>query len=196
MFLRLFSAPPSHLSSVFPLSSGSCVGQDDILPDGPVDAIVGRNVTIKTLLNNPAFMVMTWSYSDGAELASIVTVAQGSFKVSKAYVGRVWVNVTNGDLTLGPLKSTDSGDYGISVTFSDLSTKAAEIKLHVLGESFLPVIIANCVFWRFKRCLESGYKYAELKRVSLTMQKIALIQYFFVLQTLTLKIQTLNASVR
>ncbi|KAM8767078.1 cell adhesion molecule CEACAM5 [Acanthopagrus schlegelii] len=123
--------------------TGSCVGQDDILPDGPVDAIVGRNVTIKTLLNNPAFMVMTWSYSDGAELASIVAVAQGSFKVSNAYVGRVWVNVTNGDLTLGPLKTTDSGDYSISVTFSDLSTKAAEIKLQVLEPVSDVVIKSN-----------------------------------------------------
>lgn len=130
---------------------------------------MGRNVTLKTLLKNPTFMVVTWSYSDGAELASIVAVAQGSFKVSEAYEGRVWVNVTNGDLTLGPLKATDNGDYSISVTFSDLSTKAAEIKLQVLGESFLPVIIANCVFWRCKYCLKSGYMYAELNSVSLKM---------------------------
>ncbi|XP_073319630.1 cell adhesion molecule CEACAM5 [Pagrus major] len=112
--------------------TGSCVGQDEILPEGPVDAIVGRNVTLQTLLKNPEFMVMTWSYSDGAELDPIVTVGQGTFKVSEPYQGRVWINQTKGDLTVGPLKPTDSGDYSISVTFSDLSTKAAEIKLRVL----------------------------------------------------------------
>ncbi|KAM9339789.1 cell adhesion molecule CEACAM5-like [Symphorus nematophorus] len=110
---------------------GCCAGQD-ILPEGPVDAILGRNVTLTTLIGNNDFDFVIWNFNDGKEQIHIATQTTSSLKVNAPYEGRVSINKTNGYLTLGPLKSEDSGDYSINVLSDSGATKTGEIKLRVL----------------------------------------------------------------
>ncbi|XP_069580900.1 carcinoembryonic antigen-related cell adhesion molecule 20 [Brachyistius frenatus] len=109
-----------------------CSGQGDVLPDGPVDAILGRNVTLKTLLDKRLYAFITWAYSDGKDQDTVATVSPTTLKISEAYKGRVSLNATNGFLTLGPLKAEDSGDYSITIIYPDGVTRTGEVELRVL----------------------------------------------------------------
>ncbi len=134
--LGLQSAGPVLLlltcPSCFP-PAGCCAGQDDILPQGPVDAKLGTNVTLATLLNNPPYSVMFWNYLDGEDSVNVATYSEKKVTLGEAYVGRASLNVTNGFLQLGPLKSTDSGQYSLTV-ISGGKTQTASTRLEVLGE--------------------------------------------------------------
>lgn len=119
---------------LFFLPSGSCAGS--ILPEGPLDELLGKNVTIKTLVDKPNYSLMIWTFSDDSdETQNIVTATPTEVKVNTPYVGRVSVNTTNGYLSLAGLKATDSGSYSINIVTKDLSTQTGEIRLRVLGES-------------------------------------------------------------
>lgn len=113
------------------LFTGRCA-TEDILPPGPVNAIVGKTVTLTTLVNNPSYMFIIWNYSDGKEQFNVATVSPSGLKVSPLYEGRVSINATNGYLTLTSLKSNDSGDYSINIIKDDATTTTGEIKLQVL----------------------------------------------------------------
>ncbi|XP_070840635.1 cell adhesion molecule CEACAM20 isoform X1 [Chaetodon trifascialis] len=120
------------LSLLFLLSFvGSCAG-DVILPDGPVDEILGKNVTIKTLVDKPNYAFIVWVFNDGKEEVHIATVSEKGLKVNEPYAGRVSINPTNGYLSLGPLKASDSGEYGINIISPDGATKTGMIELRVL----------------------------------------------------------------
>uniref|UniRef100_UPI003AAC792B uncharacterized protein n=1 Tax=Centroberyx gerrardi TaxID=166262 RepID=UPI003AAC792B len=111
---------------------GCCAGQD-LLPVGPVDAVLGRNVTFETLIDpKQPFIAIVWSFSDGTDLISIVTVTDAAVTVADGYKGRVSVNRTNRFLTLGPLEAKDNGDYSISLVTATEGTKTGETKLRVL----------------------------------------------------------------
>ncbi|XP_071369411.1 cell adhesion molecule CEACAM5 isoform X2 [Centroberyx affinis] len=111
---------------------GCCAGQD-ALPEGPVDAVLGRHVTFKTQINlKEPFVAVVWSFYDRTELVPIVTVTSAGDKVADDYKGRVSVNRTNGFLTLGPLEAKDSGDYSFVVVTASEGTKTGETKLRVL----------------------------------------------------------------
>ncbi|XP_068561341.1 carcinoembryonic antigen-related cell adhesion molecule 5 [Cebidichthys violaceus] len=124
MDLLAFKTLPFLLSFI-----GSCGGVD-ILPPGPIDANLGKTVTIKTLVTNPTYLVILWNYSDGSEQVNIVTGSKESVTVSEPYKGRVTLNMTNGYLTIGPLTAADSGDYSINIVST--GTQTGEIKLRVL----------------------------------------------------------------
>lgn len=110
---------------------------EDLLPAGPLEAVLGKNVTIKTLIKDLSYAFITWSFSDGKDLTNIATVSPTTLNVNAPYEGRVNVSSTNGDLFLKNLKSEDSGDYSIQIIKIDGTTKTAEINLRVLGESSL-----------------------------------------------------------
>lgn len=146
MFLNLImlNFPPDFISSVSSsdlsfafLPAGCCAGDSEVLPHGPVDAKVNTNVTLKTLLKNPVYAFISWSYSDGEASVNVATVGAEGLKVNEPYQGRAWINATNGNLHLGPLKPDDSGDYGISMISKDGTTVTGETRLEVLGEFFL-----------------------------------------------------------
>ena len=104
-----------------------------------MDAILGRNVTLMTLITKSDFTVMLWNYNDGSgNQINVATQTNLGLKVNPLYEGRVSMNKTNGYLTLGPLKSEDSGDYSINAITAEGTTKTGETTLRVLGESFLP----------------------------------------------------------
>ncbi|XP_054461527.1 carcinoembryonic antigen-related cell adhesion molecule 5 [Anoplopoma fimbria] len=109
---------------------GSCVGET-LLPKGPLEAILGKSVTIKTLVEHPEFDFITWNFSDGTQQINVVTLSKAGLKVADAYKGRATANTTNGHLTITDLKATDSGDFSINI-ISLAGTKTAEIKLKVL----------------------------------------------------------------
>ncbi|XP_051812118.1 carcinoembryonic antigen-related cell adhesion molecule 20-like [Acanthochromis polyacanthus] len=126
------------------LFTGRCAPQD-ILPAGPVNAILGHNVTLTTLLvDKPNYAFISWSFSDGKEQVPIATVGSQGLKPNAAYEGRVSINATNGALSLSSLKTEDSGDYSISIIAPDGTTDGAEIKLQVL-EPVSDVLIKSSI---------------------------------------------------
>lgn len=100
-----------------------------------MDAVLGQNVTIKTLLVKPVYIVIVWNFNDGETQVSIATQTQEVLNVNEdLYKDRVSVDKTTGSLTLTGLRATDSGDYSINVVTADGTTYTGEIQLRVLGE--------------------------------------------------------------
>nr|XP_024654204.1 carcinoembryonic antigen-related cell adhesion molecule 6-like [Maylandia zebra] len=106
---------------------GCCVEQG-ILPEGPVSALVGGNVTLKTTITSQNLDVITWIFNN---LNGVATFVGGNLRVTAAYTGRVSLNPTDGSLTLSALKPGDSGDYTVTVITSD-ATLVGETKLQVV----------------------------------------------------------------
>ncbi|KAM3596595.1 uncharacterized protein V6R79_017485 [Siganus canaliculatus] len=120
---------------------GSCAGQS-ALPDGPVDAVLGKNVTLTTLVKDLKDAIIIWSYSDGSEQVNVATLTQAGVKAGNLYTGRVNIDATNGNLFLGPLKASDSGDYSVNIVNSE-GTSTGEIKLRVLVPVSAVTIASN-----------------------------------------------------
>ncbi|XP_044192063.1 carcinoembryonic antigen-related cell adhesion molecule 1-like [Thunnus albacares] len=133
----------AYKSLLFLLSFIGCCAAQDILPDGPLDAVLGKNVTITTLLDKPVYAFIIWNFNDGKEQINIATAGPEGLKVNALYEGRVSINRTNGNLFLSSLKSEDNGDYSISILTTDGSTKTAEIKLRVLEPVSKATITSN-----------------------------------------------------
>ncbi|XP_040909654.1 neural cell adhesion molecule 1-B-like [Toxotes jaculatrix] len=115
-----------------PFAAGCCVGQD-ILPEGPVEAVLRKNVTFKTLVDlKDNFITFVWSFNLGNELVPIVTVTPTGETVAEGYTGRVLVNRTNGFLALGPVRARDRGYYYATMVTS-IKMTTAETMLRVLG---------------------------------------------------------------
>ncbi|TNM92647.1 hypothetical protein fugu_018049 [Takifugu bimaculatus] len=70
----------------------------EILPEGPLDVVLGKNV-------------------------HVVTLSETGLKVNAPYEGRVSVDPDTGSLFLEAAKGKDSGDYGISIISKDGGTK-------------------------------------------------------------------------
>ncbi|KAK5910670.1 hypothetical protein CgunFtcFv8_004912 [Champsocephalus gunnari] len=110
---------------------GCCAGQN-VLPDGPVDAILGKSVTLKTLVDKPVYVFIIWNHNDGSEQTHVATASPSGVKVNDPYTGRVTVNQTNGYLHLEGLLASDNGDYSINIIANDGTTITGEIHLRVL----------------------------------------------------------------
>ncbi|KAM9738612.1 cell adhesion molecule CEACAM5 [Menidia menidia] len=134
--MRLFALD----SLVFLLSfTGYCAGKD-VLPDGPLDAALGQNVTLKILVPKEDDDVIVWNFSDGSEQIIVASLRSSGVKVGNGYEGRVSVDVKTGYLTLSGLKSEDSGDYSINIVGKEVLT--GEVKVRVL-EPVTDVIIES-----------------------------------------------------
>lgn len=118
--------------------SGCCAGQH-LLPEGPVEAVLRKNVTFKTLVDLKNFSTFVWFFNRGTGQVPIVTVTPTGVTVAEGYQGRVQVNRTNGFLTLGPLMENDRGYYNATMVTSEM-IKTGETMLRVLGESFFDLI--------------------------------------------------------
>ncbi|XP_071355421.1 cell adhesion molecule CEACAM5-like [Trachinotus anak] len=134
---------PLSFKSLLLLSLVGCCAGQDILPEGPVDAVVGKNVTLKTLLDKAQYAYITWNYNDGTEQINVATLGPKGTKVNEPYSGRASINATTGGLTLTALQAEDSGDYSISILSDDSSTRTAEIRLRVLKPVSDVVIKSN-----------------------------------------------------
>lgn len=102
---------------------------------GPVDVVLGQNVTLTTLLNKPEYMFIIWNFNNGKEQVHAATLTRSELKVSDLFRGRVAIDGATGSLTLGAARSADSGDYNINIITMAGDTRTAEITLRVLGES-------------------------------------------------------------
>ncbi|KAM3858549.1 cell adhesion molecule CEACAM5 [Diretmus argenteus] len=123
---------------------GCCVGQG-VLPPGPREAVLGKNVTFETVVKpEDEFLTISWEFNDGTGPVSFATVTPSAMNVVPAYQGRVWVNKVTGSLTLGPLKASDTGEYSVTLV-NKLTAKGSvgEIKLVVLEPVSDVVINAN-----------------------------------------------------
>ncbi|KAI3358989.1 hypothetical protein L3Q82_015371 [Scortum barcoo] len=121
---------------------GCCAGQS-ILPKGPVDAVLGRNVTLQTLVNKADYAFIIWNFNHEGESVNIATLSPTGLTVDDAHKGRVSINSTNGYLTLTGLKSEDSGDYSISIVSPSGQTRTGETTLRVLEPVSAVVIRSN-----------------------------------------------------
>lgn len=104
-----------------------------------MDVVLGKNVTLRTLLVKPAYAFILWTYNNGADQVHVATLSETGLNVNAVYEGRVSVDPDTGSLFLKAAKSEDSGDFGISIISVNGDTITAEIKLRVLGESFRSV---------------------------------------------------------
>ncbi|XP_034747444.1 carcinoembryonic antigen-related cell adhesion molecule 2 [Etheostoma cragini] len=111
---------------------GCCAGQ--ILPNGPVDAVSGTNVTLQTTLGaGSTYAFIVWNMNTGDAQSHVATLPFGGvLNVNSPYRGRVAINSTNGFLYLGPVKAADNGHYSISVLLPDGTTLTGETQLRVL----------------------------------------------------------------
>lgn len=101
-----------------------------------MDVVLGKNVTLRTLLVKPNYAFIVWNYNDGDEQVHVATRTASGLNVNAPYQGRVSIDPETGSLFLKAAMGEDSGDYSINVISVDGGTKTAEIKLRVLGESF------------------------------------------------------------
>ncbi|XP_054620626.1 carcinoembryonic antigen-related cell adhesion molecule 6 [Dunckerocampus dactyliophorus] len=109
-----------------------CCAARDILPPGPVDAIVGKNVTLGTLLDRPTYSFIIWNFSNGREQVNVATLGPAGIKVNEAYQGRVDVDRQNGSLRLSALTTADSGDFIVNILNAEGQTETGDIHLRVL----------------------------------------------------------------
>ncbi|KAF7647908.1 hypothetical protein LDENG_00165010 [Lucifuga dentata] len=131
-------------SFLFLLSILGCCAADDILPEPEVDAILGKNVTFRTLADlKDGFLVITWMFNGGSQLVPVITLTSDGENVDAGYEGRVSVARENGFLTLGPLTSEDSGDYSLNIVNHKGQTKTGEVKLRVLEPVSGVIITSN-----------------------------------------------------
>ncbi|KAG8004928.1 hypothetical protein GBF38_010767, partial [Nibea albiflora] len=99
------------------------------LPEGPVEAVSGETVTLKTLIDpKDDFDKIIWFFEN--RRVALVEKNQETV-VLEGFQGRVTVNQTNGFLTLGPLTTTDSGKYYVS-THKGKNVKSGDTSLQVL----------------------------------------------------------------
>ncbi|XP_076023691.1 cell adhesion molecule CEACAM5 [Genypterus blacodes] len=113
---------------------GCCAGQN-ALPDGPVDALLGKHVTLETLVNlKGGFLAVIWTFKSQShsDLEPVVTLTGQGPNVDEAFQGKVAVNSTNGFLTLGPLQAKHSGEYMVSIVFANGSSLTGDTVLRVL----------------------------------------------------------------
>ncbi|XP_038580861.1 uncharacterized protein LOC119907221 isoform X2 [Micropterus salmoides] len=123
------STPTSASPETTKQCTGCCAGQS-VLPSGPVDAIVGRNVTLTTLVDKANYDYITWNFNNGAQF-NAATLSRSGLKVGTRFQGRASINTTNGYLTLTSLKAADGGEYSISILSSE-GTQTGDIILRVL----------------------------------------------------------------
>ncbi|XP_053720065.1 carcinoembryonic antigen-related cell adhesion molecule 5 [Synchiropus splendidus] len=116
----------------FLLITGSSSTQD-VLPPGPVDITLGKDVVLKTLLTDlKDFAFVIWNYSDGKDQVNVATLLPTELRVDDAYKNRAWIDPKTGNLRLNATKKEDSGDYSISILQTATGTRTGEIKLRVL----------------------------------------------------------------
>ncbi|XP_061752718.1 carcinoembryonic antigen-related cell adhesion molecule 2-like [Nerophis ophidion] len=104
-----------------------CCAARDLVPPGPVDAVVGKNVTLRTLLDQPVFTFIIWNF----ENTHVLTLTPTSVIVNAPYLGRVSVDERSGSLHLGALTKADSGDYSVTVVAANGTTETGGILLRV-----------------------------------------------------------------
>ncbi|XP_077404876.1 cell adhesion molecule CEACAM5-like [Vanacampus margaritifer] len=123
--------------------SGWRRAEGDILPPGPLDAVVGKNVTLTTLLKTPEYMFIIWSFNDGSEQRHVATLSRAVLKLNEPYQGRASVDADSGALRLSALTTDDSGDFSLTVVSESGETQTAEIGLRVLEPVSSVTVSAN-----------------------------------------------------
>ncbi|KAM4538882.1 uncharacterized protein PAE49_019880 [Odontesthes bonariensis] len=117
----------------FLLSCVGCYAGQDILPKGPVEAILKKNVTLKVLAEKKSNDTIIWYFRDRDAWINIATLHQTKLEMSDRYKGRAAINSSNGYLTLSYLTRKDSGDYSITIIRDVVIT--GEITLIVLAST-------------------------------------------------------------
>ena len=104
------------------------------MPPGPVEGVIGKNVTFTTVVSPGDYLTVSWTFNGGSGLVAVVTHAPGGRNYGPGYEGKVLLNSTNGVLKLGPLTAKDSGDYTLNMINNMGKSTTGETTLKVLGE--------------------------------------------------------------
>ena len=105
------------------------------MPTGPVEGVLGKNVTFNTVVSPGEFLTVSWTFSAVSGPMAVVThVTPGVTNYGPGYEGKVTLNSTNGVLKLGPLTAEDSGDYTLNMIDKAGVATTGETTLKVLGE--------------------------------------------------------------
>ncbi|KAM7384881.1 hypothetical protein PAMA_011983 [Pampus argenteus] len=122
----------SSKSLLFLLSFIGCCASQQILPDGPLDGVLGKNVTFTTLMDKPNYQLIIWNFKNEHESINIATRSLKDLSVNDHYKGRATIDPVNGNLFLSSLQPDDSGDYNLVVVKPGAVTETADITLRVL----------------------------------------------------------------
>ncbi|KAK7939907.1 hypothetical protein WMY93_003233 [Mugilogobius chulae] len=124
--------PALRLLLLLLLSSGLTVSQEDILPHEPIKVLVGKDLSIQTLLSKPAFTFIIWNFNSNGEQTHVATLGPAGLNVNDPYKSRGVNITTDGHLTVKALTPADNGQYSINVVDSKGSTKTGEIDVKVI----------------------------------------------------------------
>ncbi|XP_030002471.1 carcinoembryonic antigen-related cell adhesion molecule 5-like [Sphaeramia orbicularis] len=117
---------------VFALSFIGSGAALDILPSETVEILEGKNVTFKTLLDNPKYIFIIWNLEGEEDPVRIATMGPAGLNVGDGYGGRADIDKSNGFLTLANARAEDSGEYRIDIILPSGSTETAATHLRVL----------------------------------------------------------------
>ncbi|XP_063041538.1 carcinoembryonic antigen-related cell adhesion molecule 5 [Engraulis encrasicolus] len=110
------------------LSALACCSAD-LLPKDKIKGVIGKMVKFETTYDmTKGFITLIWNQDEN----NIVTCTADTIKIGDAFKDRVSMNRTTGTMTLGPLASTDSGAYQLSIVTKDVTTLNGETTLEVL----------------------------------------------------------------
>ncbi|CAL8348825.1 unnamed protein product [Gadus morhua 'NCC'] len=99
---------------------------------------VGSNVTLRTGYGGNDLVSVDWKQGD--DLA--VTMIEQAITPFRNFKGRIFLNLTNGDLTLIGVNVSDSGKYTVYLNGKDRNTKQHFIKvIHHVPD---PTVTVNC----------------------------------------------------
>ncbi|XP_017291671.1 carcinoembryonic antigen-related cell adhesion molecule 5-like [Kryptolebias marmoratus] len=110
---------------------GLCAGTS-VLPSGPVDVLLGQNVTLNILVPIKEGDIIIWNYSDGTDTNNVGSLRPGGPQIGDSYKTRASIDPKTGFLTLTSVKNEDSGDYSINILQSSGGILTGEIKVRVL----------------------------------------------------------------
>ncbi|XP_077362360.1 cell adhesion molecule CEACAM20 [Festucalex cinctus] len=132
------------LALLLALSAKRSLASGDVLSPGPVDAVVGKNVTLATLLKAPDYVFVIWAFHDGRQQTHVATLSRdGPMRVNEPYRGRASVDADSGALRLSALTTADSGDFSVTVVSGNGETATGEVRVRVLEPVSSVTVSAN-----------------------------------------------------
>ncbi|XP_029519347.1 carcinoembryonic antigen-related cell adhesion molecule 1-like [Oncorhynchus nerka] len=133
-------------SLVILLSAVGCCNGQSVLPAGPLEGVLGKNVTFKTIIiptDVGNFITVSWNFNGGSGLVPVVTSAPKGETVGAGYAGRVSLNSSTGVLNLASLTAKDGGDYAVTMVTSTAVQRTGATLLKVLEPVSAVTITSN-----------------------------------------------------
>ncbi|RXN36854.1 carcinoembryonic antigen-related cell adhesion molecule 1-like protein [Labeo rohita] len=118
-------------------TDAGCYSEGSLLLNNKINGVIGKYVTFKTTITlTPNFVIVTWNFNKGSEIAPILTsiVPSNTDNVDEKYASRISYNKTTFELQLGPLVKEDGGEYTLTIVTDKGQQLTGQVDLEVLGE--------------------------------------------------------------